>query len=117
MDYGRLSSTARRLLMDHGQAITLRRVSGGTYTPSSDTYSGQTTTTLTAYGVVRDYRADQVDGAAIRRGDRFLVLDATVTPTLADTVLMDDGAYWSIVHIESKNPAGTPVAHIVQVRR
>lgn len=116
MDYDALAATAERLLTAHGQAITLRRTSGGTYTASSDTYSGQTTTTLSAYGVVTNYRADQIDGTVIRQGDRELVLDATVTPTVGDTVLLDS-AYWSVVSVRSVNPAGTPVAHFVQVRR
>ncbi len=116
MDYDALAETTTRLLTAHGQAITLRRTSGGTYTASTDTYSGQTTTTLSAYGVVTNYRADQIDGSAIRRGDRRLVLDASVTPTQADEVLLD-GAYWSIVNIEAKNPAGTPISYVVQVRR
>lgn len=116
MDYDALAATATRLLTEHGQAITIRRTTTGTYAPSTDTYTGSTTTTLTARGVVRDYRADQIDGTVIRRGDRVVVIDATVTPTLADEVLLD-GAYWSIVSIQTASPAGTPLSHTLQVRR
>jgi len=114
--WGDMASTATELLAEFGTSVTIRRTTGGTYTPSSDTTSGATTADLTATGMVRDYRAAQIDGTVIRRGDRELVLDATVTPTVNDTVLIDS-AYWSVVNVRSVNPAGTPVAHFVQVRR
>ena len=111
-----MASTATELLAEFGAPVTIRRTTGGTYTPSSDTTSGETTADYTATGMVRDYRAGQIDGTVIRQGDRELVLDATVTPTVGDTVLIDS-AYWSVVSVRSVNPAGTPVAHFVQVRR
>lgn len=111
-----MAGTATELLAEFGAPVTIRRVTGGTYSPSTDTTSGATTTDLTATGLVRDYRASQVDGTVILRGDRELVLDATVTPTVDDTVLIDS-AYWSVVNVRSINPAGTPVAYFVQVRR
>lgn len=111
-----MASTATELLAEFGAPVTIRRTTGGTYSPADDTTSGAITADLTAIGLVRDYRASQIDGTVIRRGDRELVLDATVTPTAADTVLLD-GAYWSVVNVRTINPAGTPVAHFVQVRR
>lgn len=114
--YSDMASTVTELLAEFGAPVTIRRVTGGTYSPSTDATTGATTTDLAATGLVRDYRAGQIDGTTIRRGDRELVLDATVTPTVDDTVLIDS-AYWDIVNVRAINPAGTPVAYFVQVRR
>jgi hypothetical protein len=43
-------------------------------------------------------------------------LDASQAPQLSDK-LVDGAEVWQIVHAEAVSPAGTPVAHKVQIRR
>ena len=54
MNYGNLKATARKLLQNFGQSMTLSRDVAGTYDPTTGSITN-TTQTYTDYGVVLPY--------------------------------------------------------------
>jgi hypothetical protein len=46
----------------------------------------------------------------------MLILDSTVQPQITDLVSLE-GQQWTLVQIQTINPAGTPLVYMLQVRR
>ena len=114
--YARLASTASRLLTTYGQTVTLRRTTGGSVNPVTGATVAGTVQTLTAPGILQRYPDELVDGTRILASDRMLILDSTVQPQITDLVSLE-GQQWTLVQIQTINPAGTPLVYMLQVRR
>ena len=92
--------------------LTLTKVTAGTPTAGSLTGgSNPTTADSAARGILDDYRAVQIDGELIQRGDRkVLILGATITPAVVpepgDRVTIE-GATFNVVRVERDPAAAT----------
>lgn len=121
-NYTGLRSTASRLITEFGSAMTLSRVSLGTFDNTSGTYASSTTTDYIVTGVVTalDFmslymgRGDAVftDGTVIQAGDKqvLLAVSTTVTPRNGDLLIIGGLAY-NIVTVGNVSPSGSNLLH------
>ena len=75
MQFLNLTPDVVQLIADIGVALVLKRVTGGTYVPSTGKNT-PTSANLNFKGLILKYRDSQIDGTMIKRGDRRMVLDA-----------------------------------------
>jgi hypothetical protein len=52
----------------------------------------------------------------VQTGDKLAVIDASQAPQMTDK-LVDGANIWQVVDIDTINPAGTPIAYFVRVRK
>lgn len=114
-DYSGLAATATRLLNRFGRPMQIKRTTPGTYDPVTGNETGATTALLATVGAFMQITAAYADTHEVQTGDRLLMVDASVAPTLTDKIEMD-AAELAIVNIDEINPAGTPLAYSLQVR-
>ena len=110
------AATVTSLLSEYGMDMTLTEVSDGVYTPGTGV--SNTDTDYAATGIKRDYDQRVIDGTVIRQGDQLVTLSPSleVTPKTGDKLTID-GEVWGIISSHPISPAGTIVAHKVQVRK
>lgn len=105
-----------------GDALTVAARASGTY----DTATGTSTVTTTAYtttGKIFDYKAYQVDGNFVLKGDRKAVLLGNASawtpspyiPNPGDTITFGS-AIWNIVDVKPVMLQGVTVAIVCQIR-
>ena len=114
--YTDMAAVANDLLAEFGAPVILLRTTPGTFDPVTETETGATTAELTTTGIQKSYKAELIDGTRIKHGDKLYVLDDTQVPDLTDKLNVGS-EYWSIVNIDEKNPAGTALVYLVQVRK
>ncbi len=114
--YNRMASTATRLLTKYGADVTAQRTTGATLDPVAGTYSGGTTSTVTAKGIMADYRTEMIDGTVIQQGDRMIIINDGFTPAIDEQVTIN-GTTWQTINIETKQPTSVDIVHILQVRK
>lgn len=93
---------------------TLVQNGANTGTNADPTYAYvETSCTVT----IVEYKASEIDGTVIQRGDTKILTDATiaVVPEPGDSVVVDDVTY-AVIDAEVVRPAGVPVLYIVQGR-
>jgi hypothetical protein len=112
--YDGLAATARKLIRDKGQAISLLRTNDATYDPATGA-AAPTVTTLGTYGVVLDYPTKEVDGAQVLSTDKKVILESSYAVLPRDQ-LMIGGAAHNVINCKSLAPDGTAVIFVVQVR-
>lgn len=91
---------------------TLTRTTPGARDPSNlagGASVGASTASYACKGFVADYRASEIDGTIIRRGDRKVILlgaslAETFDPQPGDAVAIEGGA-WKVINVE-RDPAG-----------
>lgn len=115
--YKRLAAVAQAQLSGKGRAITLRRA-----ITSFDPQTGVTSQSVTdhgAHGLFTAYRIDQIDGSAVQRGDRQLLIAADGIPLSPDTGdrIVTDGEEWQVVSVETLAPGDRAVLYRLQIRR
>lgn len=113
--YDNMAATASRLIGKYGQAISIKRTTGGTIDPVAGTVTAGTASTLTTTGILQRYPDSLIDGTRILTSDRLAILAPTTAPTLTDKLTFGSKD-WAIVSIQTANPAGTPLVYFVQVR-
>jgi len=114
--YDNLQKTATRLLTSKGQKVTFTRLvetsfnSGtGEKTTSDFVYSG--------YGAAFDYKASEIDGSVIQRGDIRLMLEkTTLAPKIDDSAKIDTVNY-RIMDVIKSSPAGTVTHYTCRLRQ
>lgn len=128
VDYTLDRADAADMLAEFGQAVTLTRITPGTYDPATGT-STPTTSTQAGKGVILPLgtmmrRAMMANGDNIIEGDQELFLSAlTATngvltvPHVNDTVTDSAGAVWTITAIDPLSPAGVAILFDCIVRR
>lgn len=78
--------------------------------------------TVDTFGLIENYRADQIDGTLIQKGDVRLMCSALNTAEAAfDDPEAEDraavaGQDWVIKAVDPFAPAGTPIFHYLQLR-
>ena len=120
-DYALSAATARRLLEQFGQTVTLSRTSDPVYDPVTGEYAGGGTVTSTAFGVllpVGDEAGNTLgDGGVVRADDRKFIVDSGASLDALTTLTDAGGGVWSIVNVVSLAPAGVNVLYKGIVRR
>ena len=120
-DYTASAETARRMLEQFGQTVTLSRTSDAAYDPITGEYTGGGTVTTTAHGVllpVGDEAGNTLsDGGVVRADDRKFIIDASAEPDALSTLTDAGGGVWNIVNVVSLAPAGVNVLYKGYVRR
>ena len=109
------------LLNQHGKNVTFNSISLGTYSPTTGSISNSTAThTVKAYFF--DYKDNMVDGSALQKGDRRVVLKTTNTsgttipaPKANDT-LVSNSKTLKVVKSDIIESAGVPICYLLQVR-
>jgi len=109
---------ATKLINDLGKDLTLRKVTEGTYSPSTGAISGQTTTDTDIKGLLLSYKDKDFEGTLIQRGDRKILIRASdsVVPEAQDIVL-DSTIQYRLVDVRQVEESGDDVVYICQGRQ
>lgn len=102
------------LLDEHGVDLTLTRIAGSAYDPSTGIMSAGTTATFTIRGVFINYREEQIDNTSIRASDRKLLIQGKgllTTPQIKDRV---SGV--EIIDVRRIQAGNTVIAYACQTR-
>lgn len=113
------AASIAKTLKAKGQAMTLTRVSGGTYDPVAGSVTTPVTTTYTVYGIETAFRdgLTMSAGTLIQSGDRQAVVAADqATPVPGDSLTIG-GIVWKVIAVTPVNPAGTALLFKCQVRK
>ena len=113
--YDNMAATASRLIGKYGQAISIKRTTGGTIDPVTGITTAGTASTLATTGILQRYPDSLIDGTRILTSDRLAILAPEVEPNLTDKLTFGSKD-WAIVSIQFSNPAGTNLVYFVQVR-
>jgi hypothetical protein len=111
-----------RLVKEHGQVLTLRKASAGTYDPATGTITGSTNTDTTFKGYPYNYVLDQIDGTIIKSGDLRLVVPPYDTSNVAmsepesSDLILGLGDTVQVVSVQTVYSAGTIMCYLCQVR-
>lgn len=111
----------RTLIEDHGQTVTLRYVTEGTYDPSTGGLTGGSNTDSTVLAYFYNYALDEIDGSNVISGDRRVVLPTvdssgdTLTEPSIDDEIIGQGDTVKIVRVE-KVYSDVLVCYMLQVR-
>jgi len=114
--YDDMAVVAVELLTEFGGAVTLPRVTDGSYDPVTGETTAGSDDTQATIGLIKPYPDNLVDGTRIRSTDKMLVLTASVEPLMTDTPQMGGVTLGSVESIKTVNPAGTPICYFVQIR-
>ena len=110
------------LLNQHGKTLTLKKNTVGSYNPATGTVN-KTTTTHSVKGYFFDYVDNMVDGDAVQRGDRRVVLKTVDTRGSAlqkpdpDDLITYGGETVKVVKASIIESGGAPKCFLLQVRR
>jgi len=116
-EYGSLIALALDLLGRKGQPITITTVTTGAYSPSTGGVSS-TETVQTGVGVPIAYKASEIDGTNIRRGDvKVIVAGSGITEPKVNGQVSFIGFTGTIKNVEVVAPEGTPIVYKLQVRK
>lgn len=112
-----LRNEVTKLINSVGKTLTLRKVTEGSYDPSTGGISNTTADTTTK-GMLLNYMDMQFDGDIIQHGDRKIVLRATdsVTPEIQDIVL-DGSVEYRLIDVRQIEEAGVDIVYICQGRQ
>lgn len=125
--YDRAKALAARMLAPRssggkGLALTLTKITPGSYNPATGT-STNTSTNYSGSGLRQDYDLSDIDGSMIRQGDvKFLISPTLINgndtpePAAGDSVTFD-GSTYSVVSVSPWNYAGVSVGFSVQARK
>lgn len=111
----------QRLLDEHGQTVTLRYVSEGTYDPSTGSLTGGSNSDSTVKAYFYNYMLDEINEQSVQSGDRRVVLHTldtsgnTISEPSIDDKLIGQGDTVSIVSVQ-KIYSDVLICYILQVR-
>jgi len=115
-DYSKPASTALSLIAKFGRTIQHISVANGIY----DTATGGVTNSETSTdckGCDFDYKGNKYDGDLVQVGDRYALIDSTITSMDVADKLIIDGVTWSIFNVSKLAPAGVLLLWKVQIRK
>lgn len=120
--YANMATVATNLITQFGQTMTIREPSGETFNMVTGPSGASSPVDHSVVGIVKDFPSKLVDNERILMGDKQVVLSATDTSGAAfvpepDFQVLIAGEEWSIVGIDTKDPAGTDLVHILHVRK
>lgn len=115
--YIRARGTAKKLIRQFGQPLTLRTedVSGG-YDENGDPVVPSPSSEVSGNGVKLNYTLSEMDNSSIKSGDAKLLFSTEGKPEIG--MLVDiDGETWRVVKPNPLQPAGITILYSMQVRR
>lgn len=115
--YDETAAVADEILKEFGTAVTVTRVTPGSYDPATGATTGDVTTTWTGTGARFEYAQREQDGTRIRIGDQrvYLSVVGIVNPQSGDTLTIG-GTVFNVVESRPLQPALTAVLFDVQIR-
>lgn len=116
-NYAKSAATARKLLANFGQDLTLTKASvlGGT-DEVGNPLPGTDELVITGKGVSLDYNRQEIDGTNIIMGDQKLILEATDNAPEVEMTVPVNGKTFRVMDVMPLEPAGTTVIYTLQVR-
>lgn len=116
-EYGSFVALALDLLGRKGQPITITTVTTGAYNPTTGGVSS-TETVQTGVCVPVGYKASEIDGTNIKRGDvKVIVAASGLTEPKVNGLVSFIGFTGTIKNVEIVAPDGTPIVYKLQVRK
>lgn len=117
MNYTKIKATARKLLANFGQSMTLTQVSHGAYDETTGTAT-DTSVTTTDKGVILPYAdgVSSIPDSMIQKGDQQVLIQLSVVPKPADTISAN-GAVYYVINVKALEPAGVNILYELQVRK
>lgn len=115
-DYVRALATSRRLLANFGQDGTLTNTTGGTYDEATGTVTAPTVTTTTDKCVLLEYGLFNMSDSLIKVGDKKILTQMSVIPTLTDKITINTVIY-NIIGVKALEPAGTNILYELHCRK
>lgn len=116
-EYDSSIALALDLLGRKGQQITITTVTPVAYNPATGGIAS-TETVQTGVGVPVGYKASEIDGTNIRRGDvKVIVAGSGITEPKVNGQVSFIGLTGTIKNVEIVAPDGTPIVYKLQVRR
>jgi hypothetical protein len=111
-NYAKSALTARKLLANFGQSMTLTKE-----VYNIDTGLLTSATTTTDKGVIFPYSQGVVSmsNGLIKSSDKLIYINISVVPVPTDRITVGTDVY-SIVSVEALEPAGVNVLYTMQVR-
>lgn len=112
-------SDVNTFLTDIGRAMTLRRITAGTYDVTTGITSGDTSTDYAGYGRIGDYSDRARDGTIIKEGDRrvtFMPTNTAIAPQVGDRLVVGSDTY-AIVNFQTREIGGTVAEYTLQIRK
>lgn len=115
--YLRYQATAKRLIKENGQSLTIYReeTQGGVDPGTLEPTPGTPRVEIPGDGVKLNYKLREVDNENILRGDCKLLWNGSRPER--DMLVDIDGETWSIVDVDPLQPAGVEVMFTLQLRR
>lgn len=114
--YTRMAATASKLLDKYGADVSVVRVESGSVDPVTGVVTEGNTLTLKAKGLINKFDDKLIDGTRIKASDRVLIMNNAFVPLMTDRPTVG-GQNWTIVEVNTVQPANVPVVYMVQVRR
>ena len=113
---------AHNEIKDNGTSITVNITTGSSsYNPITETDTGASSSTVSTYGVIASFTAEQIDNRAVLANDQLIAIP-WLTPAGTGLTLLPNytitcgGVTYEIVHIEKVGPTGEVILYKVQVR-
>lgn len=106
-----------------GQEVTLKSGTPGAYIPATGTSAPSTPAIQRGCGIELAYKASEINGTQILRGDKKFMLSALgvdglpiTMPKVGSHLVYATGARFRVEGVDPDSPAGTPVYAYVQLR-
>ena len=116
-DYNQAAADAKELIEEFGGPGSFVRVTGGGIDPATGDSSASTTETITGTVTpILNYRADEVNGESVKRGDGYVYFDGA-SVSINDTTTMNGEVWRAVDVITLKSVDGVLVYQRVQLRR
>ena len=116
-NYATLVNTATRMITDFGRDVVLRRVTSGTYNPTTGTTTGDATADETIRVVFTDYDKQTIDAGLVERGDKNILLfaEGVAEPKTTD-IIVDGSVQYKIITVSVVKPGNTAILYKIQGR-
>ena len=114
MNYDDVYQSALEAINETGRNVTLTKNNVSNFDPLTNSFTDGADTSRTVKAVFTNYKAQDVDGQIIRRGDKKCLIAGEVS---RDEVLTDGTDQYNIVNIETVQPGDTIIMSKLQVRR
>jgi hypothetical protein len=107
-------------LTDMGRAVTLRRLTPGTYDPATGSGGSATTTDYTGKARIGDYSDAVKNGTLIKENDRkatFQPDNTAIVPAIGDSLIVGSDTYAVVNAMKTRELGGTAICYTLQLRR
>ncbi len=116
-NYAATQATATSILTKFGEDATATRTSGASFNPTTGSYTGGSTTTITGKAVRLNYSKAEIDGEMVQRDDARMYFQAgNGAPEIDDNILFDSENY-RVMDVVTIAPSDTDVLYELQIRR